>query len=70
MFVCLSSYVAVYGQSYCDAGSSVWQLLCSKGFDAIINEDLTSSVLALGSFIGACVTGAFGYYLTKYEMVG
>lgn len=54
------TYVAVYGYTFCEAGAAVWDLLCSKGIDVIINEDLTTTVLWFGSLTGALITGWAG----------
>lgn len=56
------TYVAVYGLTFCDAGAAVWELLCSKGVDVVISEDLTSTVLMFGSLMGGVVTGWASYY--------
>jgi len=61
------SRVAIYGQSYCIAARETWELFKSKGFDAIINDDLTAAVLTLACcFAGICagiVTGVIAYLM-------
>jgi hypothetical protein len=57
------TYCALYGQSYCDAAKSTFELFESRGFDAVINDDLTGSVLMLATFIGGLVTGGLTYLL-------
>jgi len=38
------TYIAIYGGNFCDGGSSVWNLIKERGFDLIINDDLTETV--------------------------
>ena len=38
------TYIAVYGVSFCDAASDVWELIKERGFDLIINDDITENV--------------------------
>lgn len=66
------TYVAIYGKTYCDAGKATWQLFQSKGISAIVNDDLSGSVLSFACFItGAIVVAAtigvghFGYDMTN-----
>jgi len=58
--------VAIYGKSFCEAGKATWDLLKSRGLDAIINDDLISGVIIFGSLIGAMVVGAVGLIIGKY----
>jgi len=51
--------IAIYGKPYCEAAKDTWELLKNKGIDAIINDDLTGTVLAFGCIIG----GLFGAVL-------
>lgn len=46
------TYVALYGQTYCDAGRSVVELFTQRGIDAVINDDLTGLAMAQASFMG------------------
>ena len=41
------TYVAIYGHTYCEAAKETWQMLSSKGIDAVINDDLIGGVLML-----------------------
>jgi len=52
--------VAVYGVSFWQAAKNTWQLLSSRGFDAIINDDLSNMVLAAGAFVGGLITFLVG----------
>jgi len=56
--------VAVYGVSYLQAAKNTWDLLSSRGFDAIINDDLSNLVLASGAFVGGVLTFLLGGFLT------
>jgi hypothetical protein len=56
--------VAVYGVSYLQAAKNTFQLLSSRGFDAIINDDLSNMVLAAGAFVGACITFILGGFVS------
>jgi hypothetical protein len=45
-------YVGIYGYKFTDAAKAVFELFANRGFDAIINDDLTQSVLV---FAGLCI---------------
>jgi hypothetical protein len=49
--------VAVYGKGYCEAASSTWELIKSRGIDLIINDDLVGSVLGMGSMLVGLLSG-------------
>jgi hypothetical protein len=51
--------VAIYGKDYCTAGKDTWRLVKSRGIDAIINDCLIGSVLAVGSLFTGVFAGAF-----------
>jgi len=48
--------VAIYGVSFLQAAKNTWQLLSSRGLDAIINDDLSNMVLSAGAFVGGILT--------------
>jgi len=53
--------VAIYGKQYCRAAKDTWELFKTSGVQAIINDNLISGVLSLGSILGgasAAVVGA------------
>ncbi|ETO22525.1 hypothetical protein RFI_14675 [Reticulomyxa filosa] len=52
--------VAIYGVSFWQAAKNTWQLLTTKGFDAIINDDLSNLVLAAGAIAGGVITSLIG----------
>merc|ERR1711971_1497661 len=55
------AHCAIYGTSFMSSASATWQLFASRGIMALINDDLTGSVLMCGSLISAVVTAAIGY---------
>jgi len=56
--------VAVYGLSFMEAAKNTWQLFSTKGFDAIINDNLSNLVLACGAIVGGVITFLVGALLT------
>mmetsp|Transcript_25003 Transcript_25003/g.35012 ORF Transcript_25003/g.35012 Transcript_25003/m.35012 type:complete len:456 (-) Transcript_25003:58-1425(-) len=52
--------VAIYGKTYCQAAKDTWILIKSHGVEAIINDNLISGVLFLGSFLGGIVSAIIG----------
>jgi len=52
--------VAIYGKSYCQAAKDTWALVKSHGVDAIINDNLISGVLLMGSIMGGIVSAIVG----------
>jgi len=62
--------VAIYGRSYCEASSQVWDLLHSDGIEAIINDDIIGSVLGITSLTGGALTSIFGGLLGYSLMPG
>lgn len=62
------TYVAVYGQKYTEAASSVWGLLKSTGFMVIINDDLIEGVLVFGALLGGFALAAFGGLVSHYAL--
>ncbi|EGF82972.1 hypothetical protein BATDEDRAFT_36345 [Batrachochytrium dendrobatidis JAM81] len=53
--------VAIYGKDYCTAAKDTWELIKSRGIDAIINDDLIGNVLNVGAFFVGLVTGVVGF---------
>jgi len=56
--------VAIYGVSFLQAAKNTWQLLSSRGFDAIINDDLSNMVLSAGALVGGILTFLLGGFVT------
>ncbi|KAF0694844.1 Aste57867_14308 [Aphanomyces stellatus] len=53
-------YVGIYGYKFTDAGRAVMTLFQSRGFDAIINDDLISNALGFASFGVGCLCALLG----------
>jgi len=51
------TYIAIYGGNFCDGGQGAWNLLKERGFDLIINDDLTETVFFTASVFTALVVG-------------
>mmetsp|Transcript_9969 Transcript_9969/g.29413 ORF Transcript_9969/g.29413 Transcript_9969/m.29413 type:complete len:805 (-) Transcript_9969:954-3368(-) len=47
--------VALYGQSFMTAAKEVWEMISSKGLDAIVNDGLIGNVLFFGCLIGGAL---------------
>jgi len=52
--------VAIYGLDFRAAAKETWDLFKNRGFEVIVNDDLTGMVLAMGCLLGAVVVGLFG----------
>mmetsp|Transcript_83238 Transcript_83238/g.102010 ORF Transcript_83238/g.102010 Transcript_83238/m.102010 type:complete len:485 (+) Transcript_83238:75-1529(+) len=55
--------VAIYGSDFIQAAKATWGLFSSKGFSAIINDDLTGLALFCGGVLAglcSCFIGVFG----------
>eukprot|EP00656_Telonema_subtile_P008076 TRINITY_DN1378_c0_g1_i1.p1 TRINITY_DN1378_c0_g1~~TRINITY_DN1378_c0_g1_i1.p1 ORF type:complete len:530 (-),score=92.39 TRINITY_DN1378_c0_g1_i1:222-1811(-) len=51
---------AIYGDSYCESVSLTMDVLKQNGFEAIINDDLVSTFLGMGSLFGSLLAAAIG----------
>jgi len=49
--------VATYGKSFTQAANDTWTLFKDRVMEALINDDLISGVLIMGSFVGAIIVG-------------
>jgi len=58
-------YVGLYGYSYAEAGVKVMELFESRGWDAIINDQLVNRVLSLVSFVIGGLTGLVSILIIK-----
>jgi len=64
--------VAIYGKTYMDAAKSTWDLIKNRGFELLVNSDLTGMVIGLGMLVGGVVTGliaggwAYSFGVSKY----
>jgi len=63
------THVAIYGKDFISAAKDTWRLFSERGFDVLINDDLTGMVLTMGCFLGgiaSCVVGGgVGYASTN-----
>jgi len=57
--------VAIYGLDFRTAAKETWDLFKSRGFEMLVNDDLTGMVLMMGCFIGAVICGIFGAFWAK-----
>merc|ERR1712038_562320 len=53
-------YVGLYGFGYCEAGKNVMQLFRDRGWEAVIADDIVSTVLALVSLVCGLITAGIG----------
>ncbi|KAJ1568675.1 putative choline transporter, neither null mutation nor overexpression affects choline transport, partial [Nowakowskiella sp. JEL0078] len=53
--------VAIYGKDFITAAKDTWILVKSHGVDAIINDNLISNVLFVGSMICGLICGIIGF---------
>ena len=53
----------MYGTSFMQSAASTWRLFNDRGVMALINDDLTGSVLFCGALLSAIITAAIGYGL-------
>eukprot|EP00485_Elphidium_margaritaceum_P002543 CAMPEP_0202694770 /NCGR_PEP_ID=MMETSP1385-20130828/8541_1 /ASSEMBLY_ACC=CAM_ASM_000861 /TAXON_ID=933848 /ORGANISM="Elphidium margaritaceum" /LENGTH=497 /DNA_ID=CAMNT_0049350673 /DNA_START=770 /DNA_END=2263 /DNA_ORIENTATION=- len=54
-------HCAIYGESFITAAKQTMELFAHRGFMAIINDDLSSLPIVLGSLIGGALSGGIGY---------
>jgi len=54
------THVAVYGSTYCEAAKQTWSLISARGWDLLINDQLISPVLFIGSLIVGLLCAAIG----------
>lgn len=58
--------VAVYGKTYCEAAKDTFRMLSERGWDMIINDDLTGMVLGMGMLVGGAVTAGVALLFSHY----
>jgi hypothetical protein len=59
--------IALYGKDFMTAASDTMDLFAAKGFEMIINDDLTGLVVVFGSFVGGALNAlvvGLPYFLT------
>ena len=59
------SYIGIHGYSFMTAGHHVSQLFASKGWSAIVNDDLTGHVFFLGNLVVACISALIAIQMTS-----
>jgi len=52
--------VAIYGKTYINAAKDTWELIKTHGVEAIINDDLISGILTMGSLGAAIICASLG----------
>jgi len=60
--------IAIYGKTYCESASAAWQLLRSRGIDALVNDDLSGGVLMLGGLFSGLVCAGIGAILSRWVL--
>ncbi|RHY11007.1 hypothetical protein DYB25_004772 [Aphanomyces astaci] len=63
------TYVGIYGFDFRSAGKAVMQLFDSRGWTAVINDDLSSTALSIGAFGVGVLTGVIGLVVAKFAPV-
>jgi hypothetical protein len=63
-------YVGVYGQSFINAGKSVFALIKSRGWTAIVNDDLIDNVLSMTALAVGCLASGLGCIAVAAEVGG
>ena len=56
----ITAHCAIYGTSFISSAKMTWNLFKTRGFMALINDDLTQMVLFAGALIGGVVTAGCG----------
>lgn len=58
-------YVGLYGFGYCEAGKNVMQLFKDRGWEAIIADDIISTVLGLMGLVVGLITAGFSVLIAS-----
>lgn len=53
-------HVGIYGDDFIGAAKKTWELLMSRGFDVLVNDDLSGLALGFSAFVGGAVSGIVG----------
>ena len=59
--------ISIYGMNFCNSAKETLQLFRSRGFDLIINDDLTNSVLLLSCLLCSAFNGLCIGLISKYS---
>lgn len=54
------THVAIYGKDFISAAKDTWAMFSNRGFEVLINDDLTGMVLSMGCFLGALFSALVG----------
>jgi len=54
---------AIYGTSFLTSAKATWDLFLNRGFQAIINDDLSNLPLTCGALLGFLVSGAVSFLI-------
>ena len=49
-----------YGKSYLSAANDTWEMIKTRGFDVIINDDLSYVIVFIGCLMGGILSGSIG----------
>jgi hypothetical protein len=60
-------YVGIYGYKFTDAGKAVFELFRSRGWDAIINDDLVGNALGFAALGIGMLCAFLGYLFSKVD---
>ncbi len=58
--------VAIYGEKFMIAASQAWQLMMSRGFDAVVNDSLVNGVCNMAILLSGLVTGVSAALLAGF----
>ncbi|PRP77509.1 hypothetical protein PROFUN_14268, partial [Planoprotostelium fungivorum] len=56
--------IAIYGKSYCEAAKDTWAMFEQHGFMAVVNDDITGTVLGMSTLLGGVLNGVLGAILS------
>ncbi len=58
-------FLGLYGMSYIESCESVFQLFKSKGWDAVISDDLIDNLFFMMEFMISGICAAIGYGMSQ-----
>jgi hypothetical protein len=53
--------VAIYGQGFIPSAKRTWSMIQDRGVEAMVNDNLISNVLFMGSLLVGILSSLFGY---------
>ena len=60
------SYIALYGKSYLKAAKDTWNMIRTKGIDALINDSLINSALGFYSLFVSYISTLFAFLYLRF----